>query len=239
MSSPLDRRLVIELALVAACFVFFVFSVVAHEVAHGWTAYRCGDPTAAVLGRLTFNPIRHIDPFMTLLVPAISFYFAGFLFGGAKPIPVNTANLRRPVVDDILVTAAGPASNLLIAAAFLLLMHVPLFGDASIENAATILMGVTAFLNLLLAFFNLMPIPPLDGSHIVKHFLPGPARRAYEAAAPFGILIVLLVVFNVPAVSSALFTAIFTTCELFGHSEALMRGIISEFVSLGKDLFQG
>lgn len=216
-----------------------MLSVVAHEVAHGWVVDRCGDPTARRLGRLTFNPVVHIDPFMTLLVPALSYFFAGFLFGGAKPIPVNTSNLRRPVVDDILVTAAGPATNLAIAAAFLLLMHVPIFGDASLENGATILMGVTAFLNMLLAFFNLMPIPPLDGSHIVKHFLPGGARRAYEAVAPYGILILLAAVFYVPAISNALFAAIFGTCELFGHSDTLMRGIIGEFVSIGKGLFEG
>ena len=115
----------------------FMLAVLVHEVAHGWVAYRCGDPTARDLGRLSFNPATHVDPFFSILCPILCYWTLGFPFGGAKPVPVVTRNFRHPRIDDIKVTAAGPAANFLIAGAFALLMHLPIFGEKSAQNPVT------------------------------------------------------------------------------------------------------
>lgn len=176
-----------------------LISVVAHEYAHGWAALSQGDPTAARHGRLTFNPIKHIDPFMSILLPAMLWFGSngGFVFGGAKPVPVDPRNFRDFRRGDIIVSSAGIVANLALYFAFLALsvgvgvlgkmMPFAVGGLGIVQQMC--LTGV--WLNALLAFFNLIPIPPLDGSHILIHFLPPELARKYRELARFGFLILL------------------------------------------------
>ena len=175
--------------------------MVAHEIAHGWAALRQGDPTARDAGRLSWNPLRHIDPFFTIVLPLMTALSGGFIFGGAKPVPVDPRNYRHYRRGDIIVSLAGVATNVLIAALCTLLV-VPVgmlgrqwSGAAEILGVlqAMLLLGIQV--NLLLAVFNLLPIPPLDGSHVVKHLLPAPLAQAYARAARFGFLILVALLF--------------------------------------------
>src|SRR5512135_791729 len=161
-----------------------LFSIIVHEIAHGWMALRLGDPTARDMGRLTLNPIPHIDPIGSIIVPLISFFAAGTVFiAWAKPVPVNPANFRNFRRDDILVSVIGPASNLVLAL-FCVVMFIitrRLLGPGDLISAG---MGQDAAsylaqmfyagipLNIFLAVFNLIPVPPLDGSHVVASLLP-------------------------------------------------------------------
>ncbi len=167
-----------------------LFSVIAHEYAHGYAALRQGDQTALMLGRLTWNPLKHIDPMMTIIVPAMLWIGSGgkMLLGGAKPVPVNPRNYRSFKRGDIIVSLAGVATNLVIAVACALLF--PLFGllgrsVASLETSASILQAMMVrglLLNLVLIVFNLIPIPPLDGSHVMKYAARRVARHEIPAA---------------------------------------------------------
>lgn len=171
-----------------------VFAITVHEVAHGWVAKAFGDRTAEMQGRLTLNPIKHIDPVGTVLVPAIMLLLPGnFLFGWAKPVPVDSRNMRSPRSNMVWVSAAGPAANLVMAIlwAFLMMLSQNLdFGVASQWVGSMAAIGI--FINILLAVFNLLPIPPLDGGQLFINLLPrGPISTMLEAIAPFGLFIVL------------------------------------------------
>lgn len=175
-----------------------LFSMVAHEYAHGYAALKQGDPTAYQLGRLTWNPLRHIDPFMTVLLPIITFFYAGFIFGGAKPVPVVPRNYRNFRRGDIIVSLAGIATNIVIAVACTLLI-VPLglvgrtapgAGESMALLQFMLVMGI--FFNLLLAIFNLIPLPPLDGSHVMKYLLPPAWALRYQQFGRYGILVLFL-----------------------------------------------
>jgi len=228
---------VLEPVLLITCFLFFFLSIVIHEVAHGWVALRCGDPTARDLGRLSFNPLVHIDPFLTVLLPLLTYWGMGVFFGGAKPVPVNPANLRRGEWDNLKVTAAGPLSNFLLAGLFGLLMHVPAFGARDPDNAGTILLGMTVILNLLLGFFNLIPIPPLDGSHILAFFLPPAARRAYRSLGFMGMVILLVILYRVPEVWNFLLTLMQGVWRGLGLEPRLFVDVIRHFQALGDAVF--
>lgn len=167
-----------------------LFSVIVHEVAHGWTALQLGDPTAARLGRLTLNPAPHVDPVMSLLLPAVCLLSHMPVLGGARPVPVNPRNFRHPSRGMAIVAAAGPASNLVLALLAGLAVRAVPYGGATSEALFRIL--VYAFqINTVLAAFNLLPIPPLDGSRIVAHFLRGKAAVWYASLERVGILILL------------------------------------------------
>ena len=171
-----------------------LFAITVHEVAHGWVANKLGDPTAKMLGRLTLNPIKHIDLVGTILVPAILVTLGGFIFGWAKPVPITWQNLRHPRRDTALVAAAGPFSNLIMAFlwAALTKLGLTLFPDAS-ASAALVSMGqIGIFINLILLVLNLLPIPPLDGSRVVASLLPPRIAANYMRIEPFGFLILLL-----------------------------------------------
>ena len=201
-----------------------VISLGIHEAAHGWVALKCGDPTARDLGRITLNPIPHIDPFMTILLPAIGYLSGGFIFGGAKPVPVNYYNLRSPLRDMALVAIAGPASNFLLAGFFFLCRKVVVYElDIWRPNTLGELVLVQAVIfNLALAAFNLLPIPPLDGSRVMTWLLPRGLRESYAGLERFGLILVLLVVFFVPGVR-----------EVVGQTMALMLRGIEAMVTLG------
>lgn len=186
-----------------------LFSMVAHEYAHGYAAYRQGDNTALMLGRLSWNPLRHIDPWMTVILPVVMFFTLGFAFGGAKPVPVNPRNYRHFKRGDIIVSMAGIVTNLVVAALIVpIIMGLGLLGRAvtPLNDTISIVQLMFAFgitINLVLAGFNLMPIPPLDGSHVMKYLLPVRLAVAYQRMAGFGfLLLMLLISFGRPVLSA-------------------------------------
>jgi len=180
------RQIIDGLILYLGLVVLLTF----HEFGHAWMAWKCGDDTARSQGRVSLNPLVHIDPFGTVLLPLLMVFMApgGFLVGWAKPVPVNPGNLRNPRVDDILVTLAGPFMNVLTAIALIGLARLgDLFHLASMVGVCL----STAQLSLLLCFFNLLPIPPLDGSQVVRSLI-GMSYETYHRIARYGILILIL-----------------------------------------------
>jgi Zn-dependent protease len=175
-----------------------LFSMVAHEYAHGYAALRQGDTTALALGRLTWNPAKHIDPFMTIVLPVLTFMLTGFIFGGAKPVPVNPRNYRRYKRGDIIVSMAGIVVNLILAlictALIIVLGWLGRSVDALLMSVSVLqaMMFIGVLFNLVLAFFNLLPIPPLDGSHVFKYLLPPAWAIRYQQVGFLGIFLLLL-----------------------------------------------
>lgn len=197
-------------------FAVLLFSLSLHEAAHAWMASRLGDPTARMLGRVTLNPIKHIDLLGTIILPAIMLFAnTGFLFGWAKPTPVTTANFKNLTRDDILTTIAGPGSNILAALGatlvLLLLSRTSASGAAIVHQIAAtgrisdtllassptlvplvLIFYLAMFLNLILAAFNLLPLPPLDGSHVFRHLLPYKALRIYDSLGILSLFIIFI-----------------------------------------------
>lgn len=179
-----------------------LFAITIHEVAHGWAALRLGDRTAQMLGRLTLNPIKHVDPFGTILVPGMLLILnTGFVFGWAKPVPVTWENLRQPRRDMALVAAAGPFSNLWMALFWALVLKTGLMLGPAMAwlSLPLVLMGQFGIsINLVLLVLNLIPLPPLDGGRIAAALLPGPWAASYSRIEPYGFLIILtLIITNV------------------------------------------
>ena len=167
-----------------------LFAITVHETAHGWMALQLGDKTAMMLGRLTLNPLKHIDPLGTILIPGLMYMMAGFMFGWAKPVPVTWQNLKQPKRDMVLVAAAGPLANLLMAFLWAAVIRLGIMlGDIGI---ALIFMGtVGIFINTLLMALNLLPLPPLDGGRVLAGLLPGPLAWKFSRIEPYGFLILI------------------------------------------------
>lgn len=208
-----------EIVLKLFEFAILVFALSLHEASHAWMASRLGDQTARMLGRVTLNPIKHIDPIGTVLIPLAMLFlgsYGRFLIGWAKPTPVNTRNFRRIVRDDILTTLAGPASNAAAAIVcciiLLILKSVSESGKISVIAAVisanrmaplegtlpplfplAMLLYLAILLNIFLAVFNLLPLPPLDGSHIIRHMLPYRALRVYDSLGMISLILMLLI----------------------------------------------
>jgi Zn-dependent protease len=207
-----------EIVLKMFQFAILVFALSLHEAAHAWMASRLGDQTARMLGRVTLNPVKHIDPIGTILIPLVMLFLPGygrFLVGWARPTPVNTRNFKRVTRDDILTTLAGPTSNVLAAiaatAALIILSKTTPVGAQAVHQLASgmidpelmaasplifpmaMIFYLALEVNLLLAFFNLLPIPPLDGSHIFRHMLPYNALRIYDSIGMIGLILILFI----------------------------------------------
>jgi Zn-dependent protease len=202
----LDLTSIVKDLLIAA--IPILIAITFHEVAHGFVAYKCGDSTAKMMGRLTLNPIAHIDPVGTIIVPLMLFIFSKgtFIFGTAKPVPVNFYNLRHPRRDSALVSAAGPATNVIIA--FLSILLLVLIYKISIAFTSSAFIGQKIIIplnkmlqysvsfNIFIAAFNLLPVPPLDGGRIVTSLLPAKHSYQFSKIEPYGIFIVLILWFT-------------------------------------------
>ena len=186
-----------------------------HEYGHAWTAWKCGDDTARLQGRVSLNPVMHIDPIGTVLLPLLMIFMPGagrFLIGWAKPVPVNPYNLNHPKRDDILVTMAGPAMNLILAVGLMALARVGLMAHSGqmIDFCVQ-----AAGLSLILCFFNLIPVPPLDGSHVMR-IATGMTHETYANFARFGFIIIIVLI-NIPLVSGVLNIVTYGTRDLLAQ----------------------
>lgn len=173
--------------------VVLIFSIVIHEVSHGYAAYYLGDNTAKFQGRLTLNPVKHLEWFGSFLLPLMSYFLGGFIIGWAKPVPFNPYNLRNQKWGEAIVAFAGPLSNICIALFFGVLLRFGVlsqFGPAFVEISATII-----FINLILATFNLVPIPPLDGSKILFSLLPYSMRNVRDTLERNGFILLIIFIF--------------------------------------------
>ncbi len=227
--------------LVAIRVLVLLFSVVVHEVAHGWTAYRLGDSTAHDQGRLTMNPLPHIDPIGSIIVPALLSMTGTIMMGWAKPVPVNVGRLNNPRNDHPKVAAAGPISNLILALVFALLLGVTVglwgmppgamhggHGEPTLNQFLFTMFQTGVIINVVLAMFNLLPLPPLDGSWILSRFLPPEARARYENLRRYGMFIVIgfLVLLRYTALGTMVNTGIWAVATpYFNLAENVARSL--------------
>ena len=221
--------------LIAVKVLVLVFSVVVHEVAHGWAALRLGDTTAWEEGRLTLNPLPHIDPVGSIIVPALLSLTGGIMFGWAKPVPVRVGRLNNPEDDHPKVAAAGPLSNLILAFFFAVALgiSVGILGMPYAEGGPTLsrflftMFHTGVFLNVVLALFNLLPLPPLDGSWILSRLLPPAPRARYENLRRYGMLIVIgfLVLMRYTPLGPVISSGIFAAVSPYLHLAQAVAGI--------------
>jgi Zn-dependent protease len=209
--------------------IAFLFAISVHESAHAFTAWRCGDPTAKMLGRVSLNPIRHIDIMGTLIMPAICLITGFPVIGWAKPTPVDPRNFGHEIRDDIFTAIAGPISNFLVAILAVVclilislsspqanfIVKAAMLGYPEISNSALVPISVLLYqgmvINVLLGVFNLIPVPPLDGSHVVRHMLSDRTRDIYDKVGIFGLILLLLVGGNLLMAMMSPFIAIFNS----------------------------
>ena len=190
---------------IAVWLVPLVIAIVFHEVAHGLVARRLGDPTAAQLGRLTLNPIRHVDPFGTLILPLLLALAHAPIFGWAKPVPVNYRLLRHPRRDMVLVALAGPGMNLLLAVLGSLVLAATVWTAGGIASPTALFIAQNAInfvlINIFLAIFNLIPLPPFDGGHVVQGLLPPRAAASFGKIGRFSLLVLIFLLLVLPMIS--------------------------------------
>jgi Zn-dependent protease len=191
----------LDFAGIFISFVVLLFSLTVHEMAHAWTADRLGDPTARLLGRVSLNPIVHADPIGTVVFPLISLVSGALLIGWAKPVPVTLRYLRHPRRDYMIVAAAGPASNLILAVfAAVVLAIVPVspqtLGESNVSVPIAKLLVALVNLNVLLALFNMLPIPPLDGGNVLAGLLPANLAEVFNKMRPYGFLLLYALILS-------------------------------------------
>ncbi|MFW2373087.1 MAG: site-2 protease family protein [Gammaproteobacteria bacterium] len=183
-----------ELVLkVALAIIPLLLAISLHEAAHGWAADKLGDATARMLGRLTANPLKHVDPVGTVLVPIMMFVILGFAFGWAKPVPVDVRNFKNPQKDMALVALAGPMANLIMAMLWTLLLvfSIKMLPQGNLANMLGIMANIGVVINLILMTLNLLPIPPLDGSRVLSGILPRNQAIAFNKIEPYGMWIII------------------------------------------------
>lgn len=187
-----------ETVIIGFYFFVLIFSAIVHEVAHGYVAERLGDPTARLAGRLTLNPVSHIDPFGSIILPLLLYFGTGgsVVFGWAKPVPYNPHNLKDPVMGGAKIAAAGPLSNILIAFIFGITMRIMVAGGYG-ESMLISLFAIIVYTNIVLAVFNLVPIPPLDGSKVLFGFLPRTAwaHEFIQLLERYGTMLLIFFIF--------------------------------------------
>jgi Zn-dependent protease len=192
---------VLEFSLVQKIIIWAIpvlFAITVHEVAHGWVALKFGDRTAQMMGRLTLNPLKHVDPVGTILVPGVLLLLGGFVFGWAKPVPVSFQNLRRPKSDMAWVALAGPTANFIMAIIWALVAKLGLMmaQSGTAIGEPMMFMGVAGVLiNAMLMMLNLLPLPPLDGGRVLVSWLPGPMSWQVSRLEPYGFVILLALLF--------------------------------------------
>jgi Zn-dependent protease len=188
-----------KIQLIVAFALPVLFAITVHEVAHGWVAKQLGDKTAMMMGRLTLNPLKHIDPIGTVILPIAMLWITGFMFGWAKPVPITWENLKHPKRDVGLVAVAGPSANLLMALIWALVIKIALLLPASMTTVSypLVYMGFAGiFINGILMILNLIPLPPLDGGRIMSSLLPGPWAYQFGRLEPFGMIILVVLLFT-------------------------------------------
>jgi len=186
-------------------FLPIVIAITLHEAAHAWMAERCGDDTARMLGRVTFNPIKHVDPIGTLLIPgALLLIGAPFLFGYAKPVPVNFSRLNHPKRDMIWVAIAGPAINVVLAFISALLLHLTVYLPENLALWVGENLNKSILINVVLAVFNMLPLPPLDGGRVLTGLLPNPYAWRFAQIERYGLFILIGFLLLVPYLSNAM-----------------------------------
>lgn len=195
-----------------------IFAITVHETAHGWVASKHGDQTARLLGRITLNPAKHIDPLGTIIIPVLLLLFGGFVFGWAKPVPVDWRNLRNPKRDMAIVAAAGPVSNLLMACLWGLIAKITYMLTHDPQSLLILMGAAGIIINLILAILNFIPIPPLDGSRVMSSLLPPRMAYQYNLLEPYGffIIVALLITGILPKIMGPPFMALLSfIAELF------------------------
>lgn len=206
----------------------FALAIILHEIAHGYVANKLGDPTAKLLGRLTLNPIKHIDPFMSVILPALLIFSGSpIIFGGAKPVPVNILNLKNPKRDMAWVAVAGPITNFILALlCYLVFINLVFFESILhlLPQIVAVIIASWAFhgvlINLVLGLFNLLPVPPLDGGRIMVGILPSKLARKYAKLEKYGLLIVIALLYT--GVVQDLLGPVLE--QAFSHLQKIMKG---------------
>ena len=224
-----------QLVSVAVTVLLVMASAIVHEVAHGWVALRCGDPTAKEAGRLTLDPRAHLDGFGSVVLPLVMALLGGPVFAFARSVPYNPRRLRHPRRDELLVALAGPAANLLQAALGALvlrltwepLVRAALSGDLPFDLAGWVVTVLTTYVsvNLVLCFFNLIPLPPLDGSKVVLYFLTGEARAAYYRLERYAMPILIVALYVLPSLLRVDPVGAYLDATAGGLYELLLRGL--------------
>jgi len=177
-----------------------IVAITLHEASHGYVAWKLGDDTAYRMGRVTFNPLRHIDPMGTIVLPALLIFTTGYMFGYAKPVPVNFRRLRNPRRDMVLVAIAGPATNILLALVSAILLRIAPEPSSTVTAVVSLMLVRSVFLNVILALFNMLPLPPLDGGRVAVGLLPYPLSLYLARLERYGMVILLIALIGLPLI---------------------------------------